>query len=122
MLYLHCASKYIFVRLVRNTRHLQEKTGIHWATWLGSTITLGIIAFVRPIFRKAQLNHVNLLTAISLDVPSKQILAEAVPIFNFLIALVSSLCLAPIAICLPTLFYLYMHWEEIKAGSVKHRA
>lgn len=33
-LFLHVASKYVFVRLLRNTRHLQSNTVVHWAVWL----------------------------------------------------------------------------------------
>ena len=42
----HLASKYLFVRLLRDTKHLQQKTMIHWATWLGSVVGVGILAFV----------------------------------------------------------------------------
>lgn len=33
-LYLHVAAKYLFVRILRNTSHLQANTVIHWGTWL----------------------------------------------------------------------------------------
>lgn len=33
-LYLHVAAKYLFVRILRNSVHLQQNTMIHWATWL----------------------------------------------------------------------------------------
>ncbi|OQD83893.1 hypothetical protein PENANT_c015G01755 [Penicillium antarcticum] len=36
-LYSHVAAKYLFVRLLRNTSHLQRNTLIHWSTWLGCT-------------------------------------------------------------------------------------
>lgn len=29
----HIASKYLFVRLLRDTEHLQKKTTRHWVTW-----------------------------------------------------------------------------------------
>lgn len=34
VLFLHVAGKYLFVRILRNTRHLQSNTTIHWAVWL----------------------------------------------------------------------------------------
>lgn len=59
-LYLHVASKYLFVRILRNSPHLQTNSMVHWVTWLSCTIGLGSISFI---------------------------LAEAIPIFNYLIAL-----------------------------------
>jgi hypothetical protein len=35
------------------------------------------------------------------------ILAEAIPIFNYLVALVGSVCFAPLAMCLPGFLWLY---------------
>lgn len=48
-----------------------ENTMVHWVTWLSCTTILGALAFI---------------------------LAEAIPIFNYIIALVGSLCFAPLAI------------------------
>ncbi|KAJ5565067.1 hypothetical protein N7513_001309 [Penicillium frequentans] len=79
-IYLHIAAKYIFVRILGNTRHLQSNTFVHWATWMSCTIVLGAISFI---------------------------LAEAIPIFNYLVALVGSVCFAPLAMSLPGLLWLY---------------
>jgi hypothetical protein len=86
-LYLHVAAKYCFVRILRNTRHLQENTAVHWGTWLGLTFGLASISFI---------------------------LAEAIPIFNYLIALTGSVCFAPLAISLPGWLWVYdhMHWRR----------
>ncbi|OGM41657.1 integral membrane protein [Aspergillus bombycis] len=59
-LYLHVAAKYVFVRILGNSRHLQANTVVHWGTWISSTVILGALSFI---------------------------LAEAIPIFNYLIAL-----------------------------------
>jgi hypothetical protein len=91
-LYLHVAAKYCFVRILRNSQHLQKNTLIHWGTWLSCTIGLGAIAFV---------------------------IAEAVPIFSYLIALVGSLCFAPLAITLPAWLWLYDHGEYRRGGIMK---
>ena len=89
-LYLHVAAKYLFVRILRNSKHLQANTMVHWATWLSCTFGLCAIAFI---------------------------LAEAIPIFNYLIAITGSLCFAPLAIMLPGYLWLYDHghWRR---GSV----
>ncbi|QDS70395.1 hypothetical protein FKW77_009309 [Venturia effusa] len=91
-LYLHVASKYVFVRILRNSKHLQQNTMIHWVTWLSCTIILGALAFI---------------------------LAEAIPIFNFIIALVGSLCFAPLAISLPGWLWLYDHKDYWKGPLIK---
>ncbi|PQE27692.1 Transmembrane amino acid transporter protein [Rutstroemia sp. NJR-2017a BBW] len=86
-LYLHVAAKYLFVRILRNSKHLQQNTIIHWTTWLGCTFGLGLLSFI---------------------------LAEAIPIFNYLLALTGSICFAPLAIALPAWLWLYDHTEARK--------
>jgi hypothetical protein len=58
-IYLHVASKYLFVRFLRDSKHLQRNTWVHWGTWLGCTIFLGSLSFIMaeaiPIFSTAPL-------------------------------------------------------------------
>ena len=91
-LYLHVAAKYVFVRILRNSRHLQENTFVHWGTWLGLTFSLCGIAFI---------------------------LAESIPIFNFLIALTGSVCFAPLAIILPGYLWIHDHRGYLRGGAGK---
>lgn len=90
-LYLHVASKYLFVRILRNSKHLQQNSVVHWVTWLSCTFGLAAIAFI---------------------------LAEAVPIFNYLVALTGSICFAPLAIILPGFLWLndFKHYRKGHAG------
>lgn len=81
-LYLHVAAKYLFVRILRNSKHLQSNTPIHWVTWLSCTFGLASLSFI---------------------------LAEAIPIFNYLLALTGSICFAPLAIALPGFLWLFDH-------------
>ncbi|KKA17907.1 hypothetical protein T310_8149 [Rasamsonia emersonii CBS 393.64] len=81
-IYLHVSAKYIFVRILRNSRHLQSNTPIHWITWIGCTLGLSSISFI---------------------------FAEAIPIFNYLNALTGSICFAPLGMMLPGWFWLYDH-------------
>lgn len=94
-LYLHVAAKYVFVRILRGTRHLQHNTVIHWSTWLGCTTTLGAIAFV---------------------------LSESIVIFSYLIALTGTVCFAPMAISVPGILYLYDYRENRKSASLVKKA
>ncbi|RDW76594.1 putative neutral amino acid permease [Aspergillus mulundensis] len=88
-LYLHVGAKYVFVRLLHRTHHLQSNTLTHWTTWFACTTILGALAFV---------------------------LASAIPIFNYLIALVGSVCFAPLAMSLPGWLWLYDHGEYRKGN------
>ncbi|RDW77408.1 hypothetical protein BP6252_05461 [Coleophoma cylindrospora] len=91
VIYLHVAAKYLFVRFLRNSKHLQSNSVVHWATWLSCTFGLAFLSFI---------------------------LAEAIPIFNYLLSLTGSICFAPLAIILPGLFWLhdYSDWRRGSAG------
>lgn len=75
-------SKYVFVRILRNSVHLQKGTFVHWICWLGSVTTIVALAFV---------------------------FAEVIPIFSYVLSLVGSVCYAPLAIMLPGWLWLYDH-------------
>ncbi|WRT68118.1 uncharacterized protein IL334_005093 [Kwoniella shivajii] len=90
----HLAAKYVFVRLLRNTEHLQTKTKTHWITWLGSVILIGVISFV---------------------------IAEAIPFFSTLIGLVGALAYAPLAIVVPMTLWLY-DFGHYRKGSMGQKA
>lgn len=94
-LYLHVAAKYVFVRILRGSKHLQANTFVHWATWLSCTFGLAALAFV---------------------------LAEAIPIFNYLIALTGSVCFAPLAIALPGWLWIHDHKDWMRGSALKQVA
>lgn len=81
-LYLHVAAKYMFVRILRHSVHLQRNTWTHWTVWLGSTIAIGAVGFL---------------------------LGSGVPIFAYLIALAGSVCFAPLSLMLPGYLWVYDH-------------
>jgi hypothetical protein len=68
---IQLAAKYLFVRLLRGTTHLQGRTKTHWATWIGSTVGCGVFAFV---------------------------ICGAVPFFGSLIGLIGAIAYAPMAV------------------------
>lgn len=92
-IYSHVAAKYLFVRVLRDSKHLQANTVTHWATWLGINIFLGTLAFI---------------------------VAEAVPILNYLLALAASLCFAPFSLIFPAILWLY-EFASFKHGSIRQR-
>ncbi|KAK6853035.1 Amino acid transporter- transmembrane [Apiospora arundinis] len=90
----HIAAKYVFVRVLRNSRHLQSNTMTHWVTWVGITVTIGGIAFI---------------------------LAESITIFNYILALAGSICFAPMALIMPG--FLYLHdFAAYRKGTLLQKA
>jgi hypothetical protein len=91
-IYQHIAAKYLFVRILRNSRHLQANTLIHWSVWLACVIGLGAISFV---------------------------IAEAVTIFNYILSLAGSICFAPMAIIVPSFLWLHDHHHWLKGSMLQ---
>ncbi|KAH0601780.1 hypothetical protein MHUMG1_00659 [Metarhizium humberi] len=85
LLLIHLAAKSIFVRVLRNSKHLASNTPKHWAVWLGSTFAITAVGYV---------------------------IASAIPIFGQLIALVGAL-LGPI-LCFhpPGFMWMYDNWKR----------
>jgi len=92
ILYLHLAAKMLFVRILRNSHHLQTNTVVHWSLWLSCTFGLCALGFI---------------------------LGEAIPIFNYLIALTGSICFAPLSLALPPVAWLYDHWDYRKGSMLQ---
>ncbi|KAG9964335.1 amino acid transporter, partial [Aureobasidium melanogenum] len=92
-IYQHVAAKYAFVRLLRDSKHLQAKTIVHWSTWLGINLALGTVAYI---------------------------VAEAVPILNYLLALASALCFAPFSLVFPALLWLN-DYRSLRSGTAAQK-
>lgn len=92
-IYQHVAAKLIFVRILRNSSHLQQNTAVHWATWLGANLVLGVLGFI---------------------------VAEAVPILNYLLGLAAALCFAPFSLVFPAMLWMY-DYEHYRAGTGKNK-
>ncbi|KAF9691101.1 hypothetical protein EKO04_010635 [Ascochyta lentis] len=81
-LYVHVSAKYVFVRILRKSKHLQANTFVHWGTWFGCVASMAIISFL---------------------------IASGVPIFNYLLSLAGSIAFAPLALGLPGWLWIYDH-------------
>ncbi|KAH0040861.1 amino acid transporter, partial [Aureobasidium melanogenum] len=92
-IYQHVAAKYAFVRLLRDSKHLQANTIVHWSTWLGINLALGTIAYI---------------------------VAEAVPILNYLLALASALCFAPFSLVFPALLWMN-DYRSLRSGTAAQK-
>jgi hypothetical protein len=67
---------------------------VHWCTWLGTNITLGVLGFI---------------------------IAEAVPILNYLLGLAGSLCFAPFSLVFPALLWMY-DFQAYRSGRAREKA
>ncbi|CAG8927364.1 unnamed protein product [Penicillium salamii] len=60
----HVASKHVFVRLLRGSRHLSSNSLTHWVVWISCTFSIAIVAYV---------------------------IASGIPVFNDLVSLIGAL-------------------------------
>ncbi|WQF83653.1 Putative amino acid transporter, transmembrane domain-containing protein [Colletotrichum destructivum] len=82
---LHLASKHIFVRILRGSKHLAANTLIHWSTWLGCTFTISLVAYL---------------------------IASGIPVFNSLISLIGALLGTMISFQPMGCMWLYDNWSK----------
>ncbi|KAL9083988.1 MAG: hypothetical protein Q9159_005481 [Coniocarpon cinnabarinum] len=92
VIYGHVASKYIYVRLFRGTRHLSSNSFFSRAVWAGIALVLWLIAWI---------------------------LAESIPVFNDLLSLTSALFASWFTYGLSGIFWLFMNWGQWFAGPRK---
>ncbi|CAG8204200.1 unnamed protein product [Penicillium olsonii] len=83
----HLASKHIFLRILRGSRHVTADTMTHWVTWLGSVFTVSIVAYC---------------------------IASGIPVFDNLVSLIGAflgtlMCFQPLG-CM----WLYDNWAKGK--------
>jgi amino acid permease len=83
VIYGHVASKYIYVRLFRGTRHLHERTWLSYGAWVGILLVLWIIAWI---------------------------IAESVPVFNNLVGLIAALFASWFTYGLAGFMWIYLNW------------
>lgn len=91
----HSNAKYTFVRLLRNSHHLQENTWQHWTLWLGLNIGFGFLAFV---------------------------IASAIPVFNYILALAGSVCFAPMSLIFPAMMWFWDLGPQHLSTGIKGKA
>lgn len=89
-LYVHVAAKYLFVRILRNSEHLQKNSVVHWGVWFACSLSVSIVGFL---------------------------LASGIPIFNYLLALAGSLTFAPLALGLPGYLWVFDH-QHYRTGTM----
>lgn len=94
MITVHVVAKSLFVRVLRNSKHLTANTVTHWGVWMGCTTTCGFLGWL---------------------------LAEAIPFFTSLVSLIGSLGFGPLGMCLPPVLWFSLNKEK-RRGTVRERA
>ena len=83
VVYGHVAASYVFSRLFRDTKHMIRRTKLSTFAWFGVTFGMWTIAMV---------------------------IAESIPVFNNLLALIGALFVSWFSYGLPGIFWLWMNW------------
>ncbi|KAI7184602.1 hypothetical protein KC316_g7249 [Hortaea werneckii] len=83
-LVIHLPAKYVFIRMMRGTKHLASNTMIHWMSWLGCTALMTIVSYV---------------------------VASAIPVFGGLVSLVGALLGTLLSFQPYGLMWLYDNWN-----------
>jgi amino acid permease len=87
VLVIHFAAKYVFVRMLRGTKHLASNSAVHWGTWIACTLTTTIIAYL---------------------------IASGIPVFGGLVSLVGALLGTLMSFQLYGCMWLYDNWARGK--------
>ncbi|KIW45217.1 uncharacterized protein PV06_03619 [Exophiala oligosperma] len=86
-LVIHVASKYLFVHILRGSKHLASPTLVHWATWFGCTISIAVVAFI---------------------------IASSIPVFGSLVSLIGALLGTLLSFQPMGCMWLYDNWKKGK--------
>lgn len=78
-------AKYVFVRLLRGSKHLTSNSLTHWAVWLSCTASAAVIAYI---------------------------IASAIPDFSSLVSLVGALLGTPMSFQPMGFMWLYDNWQS----------
>ncbi|KAL2834274.1 transmembrane amino acid transporter protein-domain-containing protein [Aspergillus cavernicola] len=84
-LVIHLPGKYIFIRLLRGSKHLTSNSPTHWLTWLSCTLSITIIAYI---------------------------IASAIPVFDGLVSLVGALLGTLMSFQPMACMWLYDNWSK----------
>ncbi|KAJ5433661.1 uncharacterized protein N7458_012817 [Penicillium daleae] len=87
LLWTHLPAKYIFVRILRGSPHLTANTITHWITWIGSTFTITLVAYI---------------------------IASSVPVFEDLVSLVGASFQTLLSTQTMGMMWLYDNWPVSK--------
>lgn len=85
-------AKYLFLRILRGSRHLTASTVTHWVTWIGCTFSIAVVAYI---------------------------IASAIPVFDGLVSLVGALLGTVMSFQPMGFMWLYDNWGTDKGDRTK---
>jgi hypothetical protein len=88
VLFTHLCAKYVFIRLLKGTRHLAANTATHWIVWISCTAGTAIISYV---------------------------VASGIPVFGGLVSLMGALFGTLLSFQPMGCMWLYDNWSREKA-------
>ncbi|KAH9236716.1 hypothetical protein K456DRAFT_1747986 [Colletotrichum gloeosporioides 23] len=94
VLLAHLSSKYLFVRFLRNSKHLASNLFVHWATWLGCNVGVCLLAYI---------------------------LASAIPVFNGIVSLSGALFGTLLSFQPMGCMWLYDNWARKENPTIRWR-
>ncbi|KAF5520837.1 N amino acid transport system protein [Colletotrichum aenigma] len=94
VLLAHVSSKYLFVRFLRNSKHLASNSFVHWATWLGCNFGVCLLAYI---------------------------LASAIPVFNGIVSLSGALFGTLLSFQPMGCMWLYDNWARKENPTIRWR-
>ncbi|KAF4920459.1 N amino acid transport system protein [Colletotrichum viniferum] len=94
LLLAHVSSKYLFVRFLRNSKHLASNSFVHWATWLGCNFGVCLLAYI---------------------------LASAIPVFNGIVSLSGALFGTLLSFQPMGCMWLYDNWARKENPTIRWR-
>ncbi|EWG50116.1 hypothetical protein FVEG_16587 [Fusarium verticillioides 7600] len=87
MLTCHLASKHVFVRVLRGSKHLAANTFTHWASWIGCTFGITVVVYL---------------------------IASGIPIFGGLVSLIGALLATSLSFQPMGCMWLHDNWKRGK--------
>ncbi|KAJ0106959.1 hypothetical protein J7T55_011054 [Diaporthe amygdali] len=92
ILVTHLPAKYIFIRALRGSKHLNSNTVVHWGTWIGCTSGVTIVAYI---------------------------IASGIPVFDGLVSLIGALLGTLMSFQPYGCMWLYDNWSQGKIERTK---
>ncbi|KAL1869349.1 hypothetical protein Daus18300_005561 [Diaporthe australafricana] len=92
ILVTHLPAKFIFIRVLRGSKHLNSNSLVHWATWLGCTFGVTVVAYI---------------------------IASGIPVFDGLVSLIGALLGTLMSFQPMGCMWLYDNWSEGKIYRTK---
>jgi hypothetical protein len=90
---MHLAAKYVFVRILRGSRHLQSNTIVHWGTWFAAVWVMAALGFI---------------------------FSSGIPVFGWVGAISGAVTFSPLSLALPAYLWIHDHGDH-RRGAMRQK-